>query len=263
MCHVVLCMTDNAALDPAPATLETPQFIRPSNRDLQSDDNNNIVLHVARDAKTKLANAKVARELVVAMMAVGPKKPALKSALVDWVCSEDTGKTIARRHSIHQSLLSYWSKRLGLPMRRRGRRSLPHPTAEHRRILELVRMHGVTHAATRAGVSKQRVFHIICRWAPQLKGRRRALTVSTPPKRKRPRRNVVVSFRISADEWQQLLAAAPISGDANLSGFKKARAIVLKAIAPSDGDGGEAAQGSATTGDEGIEVVNVFNRRAA
>lgn len=55
------------------------------------------MLHDALDAKEKLANAKVAEEVVAAIMALGPKKPELMSALVDCVCSNDTAKAIAHR----------------------------------------------------------------------------------------------------------------------------------------------------------------------
>jgi len=41
---------------------------------------------------------------------------------------------------------------------------------------------------------------------------------------------------ISADEYQRLLAAKPTVAEAGLSGFGKARAIVLNFIAPPGGD---------------------------
>jgi hypothetical protein len=236
---------------PAPATLEITHCNQPSNRDLQSDANTDIVLHNALDAKEKMVNAKATEEVVAAIMALGPKKPALMLALVDCICSDHTAKAIADRHSIHQSVLSYWSQRLGLPKRRRGRRVLLRPTLEHQRILKLVGEHGIAKTARRVGVSKQRIFQIVCRWAPQLSRRPTFVkAVTLPPRQRRPPRKIVVSFRISTDEWQRLLAATPISGESGMSGCHKARAIVLHHIGPTGRNGQELAQASASPAPE-------------
>src|SRR5712675_642700 len=96
------------------------------------------------------------------------------SALVDLVCSDNTAKFVAERYCLNPSSLHYWGKRVGLPLRQRGRRASLEPTPKHARILELVRNYGITGAARRVGVSKQRVYHIVCRWEPGLRGRRSA-----------------------------------------------------------------------------------------
>ena len=75
------------------------------------------MLHNARDAKEKLAVAKATEEVVAAIMALGQKRPALGSALVDCICSNAAAKAIAHKYLIHPSVLSYWSRRLGLPDR--------------------------------------------------------------------------------------------------------------------------------------------------
>ena len=157
-----------------PATLEVNQFNQPPRRERQSDDNALIVLRDPREANAKLVTAKAEDEVVAAIMALATTKPVLMSALVDCVCTDDTAKAISNRYSLHQSTLSYWNRQVGLPKRRRGRRALLQPTAEHKQILELVRNHGISGAARRASISKQRVSQIVCRWAPELKGRRRA-----------------------------------------------------------------------------------------
>src|ERR1051325_5671226 len=149
----------------APVDLEvtpTPCGERPCN------GNRSIVFHDDHNTKTKLVNARSKREELAAIMGLASKKPALMSALIDCACSADTTTEVARRHSIHKSVLAYWSRKLGLPKRHRGRHAFLHPTPQHRRILELVREHGVVEAARRVGVSKQRVSHIAQRWKQYL-----------------------------------------------------------------------------------------------
>jgi transposase len=259
-------MTDYTAQTSAPATLETTHRNHAPSRDRQADGIGAIVLHDAEDAKEKLFDAKVAEEKVIAIIAIGRKKPALMCALVDSVCTDDTEKAIAKRYSVHQSTLSYWGRKVGLPRRRRGRRSLLQPTSEHKRILDLVHNYGISEAARRAGISKQRISQIVCRWAPELKGRRRArkIVARPRPKRRSPR-NIIVSFRISTDEWQRLLATEPTLEEAGLSGFGKARAIVLEHLAPADGDGNglRAATPAPATGTQNHDGANVYNQAAA
>jgi hypothetical protein len=140
------------------------------------------------------------------------------------------------------------------------------PTRQHCYIIELVRQHGCAGAAQRAGISKQRVFQILCRWAPELKGRRPARKiVALPPRKRRSTRNIIVSFRISTDEWHRLLATELHSNTVGLSGFEKARAIVLNYLGQSGGDSGAPAQASpAPTQDaQSLDAVNVYNQVAA
>jgi hypothetical protein len=133
-------------------------------------------------------------------------------------------------------------------------------------VIALVREHGTAEAARRARVSKQRVSQIVCRWAPELKGRRRARTiVALPRPKRRSPRNIIVSFRVSANEWQQLLITEPTTSEVGLSGFEKARAIVLNYLVQTGGDGGAPAQVSPRP-DNSVstaESVNVYNREAA
>jgi hypothetical protein len=218
----------------APAAPELKHIGHSPSHNRPSDGTGAIVLHDGADAKAKLANARVADEVVAAIMALERKRPALMSALVDCVCTDDTAKAIARRYSIHPSVLSYWTTGVGLPKRERGRPALLEPTLEHERILELVRKHGVAETARRVGVSKQRIHHVVCRWEPRLKGRRSRLKAQATPKREpRVLRNIVVSFRISTAEWHRLLATHPTADEKRSSGFGKARAIVLNYLGPS------------------------------
>src|SRR2546428_95313 len=258
-------MTDTPTTHiPVSATLEITHSIQPPCRDQQSDDNTGIVLHDTLHAKAKLANANATEAVITAIMALGSKKPALMSAIVDCVCSDDTATEIAHRYSIHASVLSYWSRRFGLPLRRRGRRALRHPAPAHLHLIELVRAHGVSEAARRTGISKQRASQIVGRWAPELKGQRKHRNAKPLPRRKRHSlRSIVVSVRISADEYQRLLAAKPTVAEAGLSGFGKARAIVLGHLAPPVGDGNAPAHASAlppAPARSSSENENVYNQ---
>lgn len=266
LCYLVMSMNIKTTHNPAPIALEATQLNTPSHRDKQSDGNPNIVLHHAHEAKEKLVKANVPGDVVAAITALGPKKPALMAALVDCACSDDTSRAIAQRYSVHESTLSCWTKRIGLPMRRRGRPVLKEPTAEHLRILDLVRMYGGAEAARRCSVSRQWVSRIVCEWEPQLGGRRRTAKATTVrPHERRPRRNLVISFRMSAIEWDRLLAAQVTDGDSKLSGPSKARAIVLNHIAPYGGDDKKPTNSaeSSASGTMSTEVGNVYDQTAA
>lgn len=203
-----------------------------------------IVLLNPIDAKEKLLKENLSEEIVAAIVALGPKQPALMSALVECVCSDDTAQAIAQRYCIHPSMLSHCSRAVGLPKRRRGRRPLPEPTLEHLRILDLVRTNGVAETARHVGVSKQRICYVVKQWAPGLKGPSKSSKIVNPPPRKRgPRRTVIVSFRLSMGEWNQLLALEITAGQQNLSGRQKARAILLYHIGQASAVGKLPAQG--------------------
>ena len=78
-------------------------------------------------------------------------------------------------------------------------------------------------------------------------------------------RSVVISFRLTAEQWQLLLAAKPASGEFNLSGFKKARAIVLSHISPPRGKGPELTKASPSLAPApaNVAVIGVHNEKAA
>ena len=86
------------------------------------------------------------------------------------------------------------------------------PTEDHVRIIELVRVHGVSKTALQIGRSRQRVHQVISRWAPELK--KFKLNRMSEPVAKRvrlPRRNIVVSFRIGTVYGLGLLYYEPIT----------------------------------------------------
>src|SRR6185312_1990075 len=116
-----------------------------------------------------------------------------------------------------------------------GRRALIQPTEDHSRIIELVRVHGVSKTALQIGRSRQRVHQVISRWAPELKKSKPNRVAEPVMKRVRPpRRNVVVSFRISGDEWRRLAKMEIEIGKGRSSVYKKARAIVLNSLDPEE-----------------------------
>jgi len=237
----------------APRLLEEPAGAVHARSNGKTGTDSTIMPYKPDEAKTKLADAEVMDEIVSAILALGTTRPAAMSALVDLACSDETATVIAERYALTVSFIHYWGKRVGLPERQRGRRMLLEPTARHARILELVRAHGVTEAARRVGISRQRAHAVVCRWEPALRGRRPVVKLTVLPRPERhPPRVVVVSFRISAGDWERLLNATPVGGEGEMSGFAKARAIVLRYLStPGDDESGSA------------NVVDVYDEKAA
>jgi hypothetical protein len=190
-----------------------------------------IVLLRRMDAKEKLLKKNVAEGVASAIVALGVKEPALMSALVECVCSNDTAMAIAQRYCIHPSTLSHYSKVVGLPKRRRGRRPNSQPTSMHQKILDLAKTHGLAGTARRIGVSKQWISYVVKKWGPGLKGPREPVEIVTPSPRKHGPRTVIVSFRLSDEEWQQLVSAKPKLASQKWSPGNHARAMVLEQIA--------------------------------
>jgi hypothetical protein len=80
------------------------------------------------------------------------------------------------------------------------------------------------------------ISYVVKKWAPGLKGPQKpSKVVSKSPRNRGPRRAVVVSFRLSIVEWNQLLASKIIGDEQNLSGRQKARAILLRHIGQDTG----------------------------
>lgn len=257
-------MNNNGKHTANPAKLEITQLNLAPCRKPAGRASSAIVVYNPGEAKTKLVSAKVTDEIVAAILALGPTKPPVMSALVDLACSDHTAKEIAKRYAFKPSALHYWGKRIGLPMRQRGRRALLEPTPKHARILEFVRAHGITDAARRVGISRQRAHAIVCRWEPALRGRRAVVKLAVLPRaERRPPRNIVVSFRISAGDWERLLAAAPVDGEGKVSGFAKARAIVLSHLATPSGDEPGPAKAIVDPAGSNAEILNVYNQKAA
>jgi hypothetical protein len=148
------------------------------------------------------------QKMVDSVTALGPRYGLMKSALKQYLLTDRPIDEIASEHSYTGTALIYWIRRLGLPMRRE-RHVLHMPPAGHQQAIALVRERGVAEVAR--------------------------------PKRRGPL-STVVSFRLSADEWQSLLATKPSSDGFNFSGGEIARAIVLNHIGPPGHHGPELAK---------------------
>ena len=141
---------------------------------------------------------------------------------------------LSAKYGVSPSTIVYQARKKGVGGRKRGRPVIATPTAEHQRILDLVRSHGAAEAARRADVSKQYISSLIRRRAPELAGHRATkniVTSSTP--RQRQRRTIVVSFRISEDELKRLKATKQNYANHHMTDFEKARAMVLAQICDS------------------------------
>jgi len=156
----------------------------------------------------------------------------LRSALIAYLTTGSLAGEIARRHGFSASTLSYWARKFDLPLRRRGRRPLSGPTRQHRRVLDLVRMHGMAAAARRIGRSRQLVHQIVIRWAPEL---RSVHKVSAKPYRSKPDRleprKAIVCFRMTQDELKILASLDIPKAPRAISSNEKAREVILRFLA--------------------------------
>jgi len=153
----------------------------------------------------------------------------VKSALIAYLTTTALAHDIARQHGFTSSVLSYWARKLGLPLRCRGRRHLAQPTLRQRRILMLVQRYGIAAAARRIGRSRQFVHQIVGRWAPELRRVRTAPPVAYRRRRagQQPR-DFVVCFRVSEQELTSLAKARIPDTSRGLSANEKARKLVLR-----------------------------------
>jgi len=177
------------------------------------------------------------RRMINVVMELSPRHDALKCALKQYLLTDRPLAEIARKHFYTGAALTYWIRKLGLPRRRRGRLAFRIPTAAHERVIALARQWGITEAARRLGISKQRASQVVRRWFPKIRERSTRRGAPLPRPQRRQPRNVVVSFRLSTQEWQLLVSAPQDSCEPNMSGSERARAIVLKSLAPEGVDG--------------------------
>ena len=259
-------MTDYTAQLLVPATLEIISNASPEHHVADGDANEVNLLQGPDFAKPNLVLDPEVQKMLDTIMALAPRHASMKSALKEYILSDKPLTQIANEHSYTPPALIYWIRKLGLPERPRRRPLLLEPTEQSKRIVLLVRQYGIKEAARRGGISRQRVSQIVCRWALGFKGRQVLHKVASLPKsNRRSPRNIVVSFRVSTDEWRRLLATKPTTGGECLSGFGKARAIVLRYLVSFDGDAvGPARSGSmAAVTSLSNEVVNVYTEKAA
>jgi len=135
----------------------------------------------------------------------------VNSLLTLYRVSEQTTDELARCYGIHASLVTYLAKRAGIPLRGQGVR--PRLAPSHKAQVLLLEAWTTTYAeaATRFGVSKQHVGHLVKRWkawAIAQFGQRKIKRVESlgsqeqrPVKSARPH---VISFRVTDSELANL-----------------------------------------------------------
>jgi hypothetical protein len=213
-------------------------------------------------AKPKATSDPEVQRMVDSIMQLSPRHEAMKCALKEYLLTERPLSEIAAEHSYSGPAVTYWLRKLHLRRRRRGRPS-SRPSAKGQQIIDLVRSHGMVQAARRTGVSRQRVHEVVSRWAPELKGRgriRKLLQVAEP--KRRLRRNFVVSFRVTSEDWQRLIASQPTPQTNGSSAGAKARGIVLKELGLAFTGAAALKQRSPSSGEavglQPPEIVNVY-----
>ena len=219
-------MIAHIAQSPVPASLEV-QVVNPPNH--SKDDVHALETNLLQGPTLAKPNPNLdpaTRPMMDRVMALTPRYGAIKPALKEYLVTDRTLNDIAQEYSCTAAALLYWIRKLGLHHRKRGRRLLQNPTEDHNRVIALVRNYGVAETARREGVSRQRVFHIVCRWAPELKGRR--IHQKAGQSSDRQSRKYKVSLELSADEWRLLRASQPVVVRPNMSPLEKARVIILR-----------------------------------
>lgn len=215
---------------PNPTHLGIERAHRPNAYVQPSAEHETILLEQGFNAREKSLRRNVSDEVIQTILSVKPRLSRLQPALIELLSSKSTAKSIAKKHGVSEPTLSYWTQRLKLPRRRRGRPVLLGPTPLHERMLALVRIHGVAEAARRSGLSRQRVHQVVCTWAPELKGHSRKCRMENHPNTGKPApKDVVVSFRLTRDEWQRL-TNTDVQAPTPLNAGNKARLIVLQKI---------------------------------
>lgn len=230
MCNIVYMFIAQYAQLPIPASPEV-QTINPPNHtngEVHAREPNLLQGPILAKRNPELDPA--IRPIMERVMALPPRYEGIKCGLKEYLVTDRTLNDIAKEYSYTPASLLYWTRKLGLPHRKRGRRILQNPTKDHNRVIALVRQYGVAETARREGVSKQRVSHIVSRWAPELKGQR--IHQKTGPSSDRKSRKYKVSFGLSADEWQLLRDSQPIVARPNMSPLEKARVIILRHLKP-------------------------------
>lgn len=110
---------------------------------------------------------------------------------------------LAQRHQVSRSTITYWTKKAGLPLKRRGRSCLAEPNAAQREVIELSKSLKQTQIAQRFNISKQRVQQILKRWAHLLP---KPIVNPTAPPSQLPQREVrerIICFRLTSRQVER------------------------------------------------------------
>jgi hypothetical protein len=88
----------------------------------------------------------------------------MAAAMADYQKPDLTTEEIALKHGISSATLTVWAKKVGVPLRRRGRRKYEMPTPRQREILRLASVYRYDEVGKRFGVSKQCIHQTVQRW---------------------------------------------------------------------------------------------------
>jgi transposase-like protein len=133
---------------------------------------------------------------------------------------------IAEKYDIPLRTLKYWRRREDVPQRPRGARPLAEPSARAKEILDYASAHGFSKAAKCFDISKQFVSILGKRWG--VRPPMRSSAVETKPKVRKPKREVVVCFRLRKDELSLIRSMQPPGQTPPArSNHKLVRAVVL------------------------------------
>jgi transposase-like protein len=155
-------------------------------------------------------------------------------ALADYLDPDQKVVDIAKRHDIAVSKLSNWIREENVPRRHRGLRRLVEPSARAQQILAYAGTHGFSNAASYFNVSKQLVSSLAKRWntrspnCSKVSQPKAVTSTESKQKDRRPKREIVVTFRLRKDELSLVRALQP-PGEfpPTTSDHKLVRAVVL------------------------------------
>jgi hypothetical protein len=153
-------------------------------------------------------------------------------AIADYINTNLKVVEIAERHKISIPRLSAWVREVGVPRRPRGSRQLTEPSTRANKVLAHAAVHGFSDAARHFNITRQLVSSLARRWGvkpPKLRPASGCPADRVIPRKKRKsRREVVVSFRLRKDELSLLRMILPPSVTQSVSSVHKlARAAIL------------------------------------
>jgi hypothetical protein len=125
-----------------------------------------------------------------------PSSKPFDRATREYIAGNAKVSEISKRAGISAGALSSRVKRLGLPLRGRGRNPLEKPTAVHKKIIAAAAKQTYEHVGLRFGISKQRVSKIVQRW--------NGLDCTRASRTKDKRKLYVISFRVDQKIMKRL-----------------------------------------------------------
>ncbi len=162
---------------------------------------------------------------------------AKRLAINDYIQMDLKVVNIAKKHNVSVSTLADWVREAGIPRRPRGRRLLTSPSPRARQVLAFAAAHGFSRAAKRFKVSRQRVSGLARRWAvlapqrPTVRSETLEIKSRSGKHTREPRRELVICFRLRADELSLLRESLPQSvAQSTRSPHRLVRAAVLETL---------------------------------